>query len=318
MKKFSILTTALLSFFMLTSVMQVSAQCNVPTGLGISIVDATTVTMTWNAMPGATTYRIEVSNALNNPVPFLFVNNNVGANSFTLGGLTEGASYKFKVRTVCGGSKSSWSATFIFIAGSGAFSCSIPTGLSATNMTSTTADLGWNLAPNINSYMIRVESGSGNPVPFTFQATVTGNSYTMTGLNPSSNYRFRVRSLCGVGVNSNWSPRFNFTTAAAFGQDNQAALVSNQDWGQDAVINVFPNPAAGNVYIAFNGEALPEKSDLVVYDMMGRVVMEMKSINLREDDVVELSVADLQEGLYSVMARFEDHTTMRKLQVVHN
>ena len=91
MKTFSILTTALLSLFFLVSAVQVNAQCPVPTGLGVTVVDPNTVTMTWNAMPGATTYRIEVSNALNNPVPFLYDNNNVGTNLLTLGGLTEGS-----------------------------------------------------------------------------------------------------------------------------------------------------------------------------------------------------------------------------------
>ena len=319
MKTFSILTTALLSLFFLVATVQVNAQCPVPTGLGVTVVDPITVTMTWNAMPGATTYRIEVSNALNNPVPFLYVNNNVGANLLNLGGLTEGSAYKFKVRSVCsGGGKSSWSPVFTFLAGTGGFSCDIPTGLSVTNITSTTADLIWNLVPNINTYMVRVEAGSGNPVPFVFQGPVTGNTYTITGLNPSSNYRFKVRSLCGAGSDSNWAPRINFATTAAIGGSNPASLVSHNNWEQEAVINVFPNPSSGNVYIAFNGESLPEKADLMVYDLTGRLVLEMNSLDLTGDDVFEISVADLQEGLYAVIARFGDHTSVSKLQVVHN
>ena len=91
--------------------------------------------------------------------------------------------------------------------------CSDPTALTAVNVTTVSADLGW--TENGTSLVWDVEYG---PEGFTLgagTATITGaatNPYNLAGLTPGVAYDFYVRSDCGVLGFSAWAGPFTFTT----------------------------------------------------------------------------------------------------------
>src|SRR6185436_1918974 len=208
MKKTNTLFTVIIS--MIAFANQSFSQCPVTTGLNATAVNQTTETMTWNNMSGATSYRLEVEDAQGNNVPFHF-ETNVSGTSYTLSGLTAGAHYKFKVRTQCGGNHPNWSPFFSFTAGGGTSNCGIPAALTITNITGSSATLSWG-PTGATSYRVRVEDASGNNVDFNFTANTAAASYNITGLNSSSNYKFKVRSICN-GNTGTWSVWKKFTTA---------------------------------------------------------------------------------------------------------
>ena len=95
--------------------------------------------------------------------------------------------------------------------------CSMPTGLSVSSITSDGATLSWTdtNTPPATGWQIAVQpAGSGYPpTAATTFYTATTNPFTVTGLNPNSTYEFYVQSDCGAadGV-SFWGGPFSFNT----------------------------------------------------------------------------------------------------------
>ncbi|WP_424961542.1 S8 family serine peptidase [Ekhidna sp.] len=83
-----------------------------------------------------------------------------------------------------------------------------PTGLSASNVGSSTATLSWNAVSGA-TYDVRYrETGTST---WATQAT-SGASASLTGLTPQTQYEAQVRSKCSDGSNSAYSSSVNFTT----------------------------------------------------------------------------------------------------------
>jgi GEVED domain/Fibronectin type III domain/Secretion system C-terminal sorting domain/Photosynthesis system II assembly factor YCF48 len=87
--------------------------------------------------------------------------------------------------------------------------CTAPTGLSISNITSTTADATWNTIANIMDYTVEIR-----PVGGVWQiiGTPTNNVFNFTSLISSTTYEWRVRSNCSA-TNSSTYTQDQFTTA---------------------------------------------------------------------------------------------------------
>lgn len=94
--------------------------------------------------------------------------------------------------------------------------CPSPMGLSVSNQNGTAALLAWGTVPGANMYLVEVENGSGNPNFFKIATSVAGTSFTVNGLLPTMNYKFKVRARCG-GDKSNWSASYNFNASTGSG-----------------------------------------------------------------------------------------------------
>ncbi|TYC17949.1 T9SS type A sorting domain-containing protein [Bizionia gelidisalsuginis] len=93
--------------------------------------------------------------------------------------------------------------------------CPDPTALTATNITTTTADLGWTAGATETTWNIEVvdiTAGDSQTMTAT-DAGVTANPFTVTGLVSSNDYEFYVQADCGGtdGV-SEWVGPFAFST----------------------------------------------------------------------------------------------------------
>lgn len=89
-------------------------------------------------------------------------------------------------------------------------SCSIPSNLHATNITEQSATLNWNAVSGAFSYLVRYKKAGNNPWT---TVTSSSNFLDITGLESSTKYRFKVRSICASG-NSKYSRARSFTTQA--------------------------------------------------------------------------------------------------------
>lgn len=90
--------------------------------------------------------------------------------------------------------------------------CFLPSGLTATNITASSADLGWTANTGETSWDIEWGAagfalGAGTLVPNT-----SSNPYALTGLSGITGYAFYVRGICGAGDTSQWAGPFSFTT----------------------------------------------------------------------------------------------------------
>jgi hypothetical protein len=94
-------------------------------------------------------------------------------------------------------------------------SCPPPTALTATSITTNSANLGWTAGGT--ETMWNVEVGLTGFTPGTGASVVsatgtTNNPWQATGLNASTSYQFYVQGDCGGGDLSAWAGPFSFTT----------------------------------------------------------------------------------------------------------
>lgn len=82
-------------------------------------------------------------------------------------------------------------------------SCSRPVSLQASDITATSALLGWSTTGNEESWTVEFE---GN------EFDVTTQPFLMEGLRPQTQYTYRVRANCGEGNVSDWAIPISFTT----------------------------------------------------------------------------------------------------------
>ncbi|GLB48367.1 M12 family metallo-peptidase [Neptunitalea lumnitzerae] len=71
----------------------------------------------------------------------------------------------------------------------------------ATNITDNSAVITWNSGNSVGQFEVAVSPYAALPMFVTY-TTVTGNSYTATGLNSNSYYRIRIRPVCTSGITS--------------------------------------------------------------------------------------------------------------------
>lgn len=205
-------TLVLLMAFGLSSFAQI---CDTPSGLAAAIQNNAEVLLTWDAVAGATAYRVRVE-LESGTIPFE-IRTTTTTNQYLATGLDSSGIYKFKVRTLCGQDQSDWSEDVFFTisgnpggGGPGPVLCAAPTGLAATNITDSSAVLSWDPVPGVTQYRVEIEDAD-NTTPFNLELTVTGNSYTVMGLAAGGNYKFKVKSRCSSNNFSDYSEWFFFS-----------------------------------------------------------------------------------------------------------
>jgi gliding motility-associated-like protein len=102
--------------------------------------------------------------------------------------------------------------------------CAKPTVLTATQITTTSALLGWTEASaDVTQWeVIILPAGSPVPLPSATGTIVSTNGALFSGLNPGTQYTFYVRSICPTSGTSLWSNGFNFNTLLANDECNTA------------------------------------------------------------------------------------------------
>ncbi|KOS04946.1 hypothetical protein AM493_02005 [Flavobacterium akiainvivens] len=114
--------------------------------------------------------------------------------------------------------------------------CLPPGALEANNITSTSAELNWGGPATGNWEYYVVPVTQPNPTDAT-PGTATTTKPVTVALNPSTAYKFFVRTVCSLTENSAWSPAFNFSSA--IGNDDCAgAIVLPVNPGEECVESV--------------------------------------------------------------------------------
>ncbi len=180
--------------------------CGVPGGLSASSITSTSATLNWTSVSGFVSYNVQYRI--------------VGAGSWTsttsttnskaISGLTAASNYEFQVQTVCSSTSSAFSGSGTFTT-SGTGTCGVPSGLSASSVTSSSATLNWTTVSGFVSYNVQYRIvGAGSWT----STTSTTNSKAISGLTASANYEFQVQTVCS-GSSSAFSGSGTFTTSAA-------------------------------------------------------------------------------------------------------
>src|SRR5690554_3251264 len=132
------------------------------------------------------------------------------ANTSNLTGLSIGNTYYVQVYTWT--STGGQTSTFDICVGTPP-SCLPPSALGATNITTTSADLGW--TENGTATEWDIEWGTNGFTPTgTPNIENTSNPHPLGGLTASTSYDFYVRADCGGGDTSTWAGPYTFATAS--------------------------------------------------------------------------------------------------------
>lgn len=175
--------------------------CIVPSGITISNVQATSVTLLWNGVQGALSYNIRFRPA--------------GTESFTtatsfvtskgLLPLIPATTYEVSLQTVCDGKTSDFTLPLVFTT---AGLCDTITNLQLVSASHEQAILEWRPSAGALGYTVQFRPVS-SPA-FTILST-SENTITLSALQPSTTYEVRVQSQCNSS-NSAFSSLFRFTT----------------------------------------------------------------------------------------------------------
>lgn len=181
------------------------ADCPAPTTLDVQHHTANTV-VTWVGVPDVTSYEVQYATAGTNFWSSTVVTN---VTSLIINGLTEGASYDVRVRSLCGQDETSeWvSTTFVR-----PVYCAVPTNIHTTAISHNGAALTWNAGEGTSWTVEFGEAG------FTLgegtQVTTNTNSVNIVGLDEQTAYDVYVKANCG-GYLGAWSNAYTFTTECA-------------------------------------------------------------------------------------------------------
>lgn len=184
--------------------------CNTPSGLNATALTTTSANLTWNAYLGAVTfdlrYRINGGNTWTNLV-------NLTSNSYALSGLTSATTYEFQVRSNCAAGSGSFSASKLFTTNTSA--CGMPGGLTMSVIGSTNGTCLWTAVPGAIAYTLEWKAQSASS--WNTITSIPTNSYSLSGLLPSTAYHYRVLTICGNGSSSFSTPKAFTTTATGNG-----------------------------------------------------------------------------------------------------
>ena len=182
----------------------VSTTCGVPSGLAASSITSSGATLGWTAITGASSYNVQyrIVGAAT------WTSTTSTTNSKSVTGLTASSSYEFQVQTVCTAGNSAFSASATFTT-TATTSCTVPSGLSASSITSSSATLNWTAIAGISTYNIRYRVSGTSTWTST---TSTTNSKAISALTAATLYEFQVQTYCSSSLLSTFSASATFTT----------------------------------------------------------------------------------------------------------
>lgn len=180
-----------------------------PTGLAAGTPGTHEVALTWTPGNSETAWQICLNNDESNIININNANStiNEGTVSYTLTGLTAGTEYSVMVRAfIDNDTQSCWSDVVTFTT---APTCPKPTNLVAGSIDTHSAVLSWTEKGEADQWQICINGDESNLI------AVHENPFTLTNLDPETDYSVKVRAYCSAEDQSSWSDAVTFTTAIA-------------------------------------------------------------------------------------------------------
>ncbi len=119
--------------------------------------------------------------------------------------------------------------------------CDIPTGLSSSSITQSSATISWNLT-SAASYSVRYRVTGASVWT---DVNNSSNSLSLSGLSSATNYECQVRSQCGA-TSSSYSASITFSTSAPVNYCTSSGNNGTEEWINRFVLNTIDNNSGMN------------------------------------------------------------------------
>lgn len=256
--------------------------CAAPTGPTTTNITASSAKLNWLASPGATGYTIQYK--LNSSSTWLTAGSTTGT-SYNLNSLNAGTAYNWRVKANCStGYSTAMTFSTLTGGGGGGGNCTAPVNLNNVTVAPTSAAISWSPVSGAASYTIQIKYASSNT--WYTLGTVSVTQVTISGLQPSTAYHWRVKTNC-----SGYSANKALTTPAALEEpDEETEALPDMSLGY---FQLYPNPAADYLTVNFT-EGEFSACDIVVTDLSGRIALRQSMTEPQQT----LDVSRLQAGMY--------------------
>ncbi len=176
-----------------------------PAGLTATPVSSSQINLSWNSVPGATSYTLEWSTDDQNwnALP------GTTATSYSDTGLAAGTTYYFRIQASNILVSSPWSAP-----ASATTTPATPTDVRATTVSSSEIDLSWNSVPGATNYTVErslVNDPNTSDSNWQVLGTTSGTTWADSGLPSGITYYYSILASNPTG-SSPWSAPVNATT----------------------------------------------------------------------------------------------------------
>ena len=261
--------------------------CRVPVVTAPTIFSGNVVKLAWDELAEATKYKVRYR-----PVGGTWSEVNATINERFLNELTENTTYEYQLKTVCSSENSVWSPTYtVTTLGD---SCDRPITTSINNLTSTSATITWNALPNDVKYKVKYKPAGGAWT----EIFANINSASLTGLTPSTVYKYKVKSKCATGW-VNWTPKYTFSTTSFTNEDP----IFRETFATTAVV-LFPNPAHDLLNIVIDSDV-----ELVrISNMNGRQVYQSTNTSMTQ----QVDISSMSAGVYLLTIITKDQEVITK------
>ena len=211
-----------------------STSCNAPSGLSTLNITTNSATATWNPVSGANSYDVDYKASSSGS--WINIASGTTATSWSLLGMPAATSFDWRVRANCSSGSSGYTQT-TFSTLSQAGSCDAPTGLSTNNITATAATATWAPVSGATSYNLDYKLATSS-VWINIANNTTSLSWTLSGMEPTTSYDWRVRANCTSG-NSSYT-QTQFTTQALGSCNAPGGLYTTAITSSTATVNWSP------------------------------------------------------------------------------
>jgi autotransporter-associated beta strand protein len=218
-----------------------------PAGLSVASVGHQSVTLNWNASPGAnfyTVYRstlVDTLGGASNTLSTIPLNNNVIGTRYTDTSPTDGSIYSYFVTATSAGGTSGNSTSAVGVP-LPAPPAAAPGSLTGSFVQTTNITLNWSAVPAAVGYIISRATSPGGP--FTYVMSVTETVYLDVGLTPGT-YYYQVAAVNAAGV----SPDATLTVIAIPSAPASLSAIP----GDTQVTLSWPPVSGAAVYFLYSG-----------------------------------------------------------------
>ncbi len=255
--------------------------CAAPTNLTTTNITASSAKLNWNTVAGASNYTVQYKRT---NVTTWTTAGTTSSNTYTINSLLSSASYNWRVKANC--SNYSATATFTTLSGGGGNACTAPVNLTNVSVSPNKAIISWSAVSGASSYTLQIKYA--NSSSWYTLGSVGVTQVTITGLQPSTSYHWRVKTNC-----SPYSAQKLLTTPAGLQEpsDTEADALPNT---AVSYFQLFPNPAKESLTVSYIGGDILPNSEILVTDIAGRIVLRQSLTQEQQT----LDVTRLQTGMY--------------------